>query len=129
MHAFNLREQLCLDTLSTDQVIQRRSPFKALVPQFGDKTILAVGRGDQDFLKYIAFLHGFKRVVVLSDIKPGVKMQISTILVFNNSHSKGCKRFTQRAIHCFLSQKGQLATKSPLNSNNYLPNNGYLRDG
>lgn len=53
-HTLILREELRLDSLSTDQVIQAHTPFRQLVPEFGNKNILAIGRGDQEYLKHLA---------------------------------------------------------------------------
>ncbi|CZR54638.1 uncharacterized protein PAC_04522 [Phialocephala subalpina] len=117
-YSLTLREDLWLDTLSTDQVIQAHSPFKQLVPQFVNKIGLAIGRGDQEYLKYLARSYGFKRVVVPSDLSYAERVHISAILVWDTPED--IERDAQLVVDLLLSHKGRTGTISPIN--------GYLQD-
>lgn len=121
-----LREEIWLDTLSTDQVIQSHNPFKQLVPQFGNKIVLAIGRGDQEYLKHLARSHGFKYVVVPSNLGYAERVHIRAVLVWDTPQD--IERDVNLVVDLFLSHQGRLGTVSPLNGKDSLPNNGYLQD-
>ncbi|KAI1081230.1 HAD-superfamily hydrolase [Whalleya microplaca] len=68
-HVAKLGQRLDL-VLDTKQFIQSHTPFHDLVPEYGNKTILALGGHGQQ-IRDLAQAYGFKKVVTSSDIMKG----------------------------------------------------------
>ncbi|KAI1639634.1 HAD-like domain-containing protein [Biscogniauxia mediterranea] len=142
--------------LTIEQFIQSHSPFKALVPTYGDKTILALGGHGQQ-VRDLAHAYGFKNVLISSDIMarcefihPFPEMtrahheengcsrtarghdklhatQISAILMWTSSRDWCLDLQIIRDL--LLSQGGYIGTRSAKNGDSELPNHGYQQDG
>ncbi|EGY16820.1 hypothetical protein VD0002_g2794 [Verticillium dahliae] len=66
-HVEKLRVRLGLDELDENQFIQSHTPYQALVPEYGERTILALG-GHSDNVRNLAHAYGFRKVVTSSDL-------------------------------------------------------------
>ncbi|KAI0009899.1 HAD-superfamily hydrolase [Xylariaceae sp. FL0662B] len=154
-HVARLAQRLDL-TLDTQQFVQSHTPYHDLVPEYGDKTVLALGGHGQQ-IRELAQAYGFKKVVTSSDvmmecehIHPFPEMtrahhdehgrrgsdedrdglgatQISAILVWTSPRD-WCLDL-QLVGDLLLSAGGRLGTRSAKNGDCRLPNNGYLQDG
>lgn len=139
--------------LEEEQFIQSHTPFRAVVPELADKTILVLG-GVGDQIRNVARAYGFKHVVTSSDIygaypsiypfadltssshttnsqplplsSPADPLQISAIFIFSSPRDWGLD--LQLVLDLLLSHRGILGTISPLNNTPELPNRGYLQD-
>ncbi|KAI0595889.1 HAD-like domain-containing protein [Biscogniauxia sp. FL1348] len=142
--------------LTVEQFIQSHSPFKALVPTYRDKTILALGGHGQQ-VRDLARAYGFKNVLISSDIVAGCEFihpfpemtrahheehgcartvrghdklhatQISAILMWTSSRDWCLDLQIIRDL--LLSQGGYIGTRSAKNGDSELPNHGYQQDG
>jgi HAD superfamily hydrolase (TIGR01456 family) len=149
--AEELGEQLGLE-LSEKQIVLSHTPFRDLVPELKDQTVLVIG-GRGNSIRELAHAYSFNKVVTPSDIykaTPDInpfgkytkshhlthgeygayisgQTQVSTILVWTNSRDWSLDM--QIILDLLLSRQGRLGTTSPLNGNSNLPNRGYLQDG
>jgi HAD superfamily hydrolase (TIGR01456 family) len=153
-HVAFLGKRLGMPSLSEHQFVQSHSPFKNLVPSLGDKNILALG-GIGNKIREVANSYGFKHVLTSSDIYkaeptaypqvelttdyhlkhggsdnillgPDGKVKFSAILVWSSPRDWGLD--LQVIMDLLLSEKGHLGTRSPMNGDVKLPNQGYLQD-
>ncbi|KAI2625842.1 HAD-superfamily hydrolase [Hypoxylon sp. NC1633] len=149
-HVAKLGQRLGL-TLHEKQFVQSHTPFRNLVPEYADKTILVLGGHGQQ-IRELASAYGFKKVVTSSDlmvefehIHPFPEMtnahhnehghchgqlrgtKISAILVWTSPRD-WCLDL-QVVTDLLLSAGGQVGTRSCKNGDRSLPNNGYLQDG
>ncbi|KAH8898339.1 HAD-superfamily hydrolase [Thozetella sp. PMI_491] len=133
------------------QIVQSHTPFRALLPEYADKTILALG-GHGDSIRQLAKDYGFKHVVTSSDITmdwehvhPFPEMtkdhhqvhgrkwdrdhplKIAAILIWSSPRD-WCLDL-QITLDLLLSAGGVMGTRSAKNGDCSLPNNGYLQDG
>ncbi|KAL7622948.1 hypothetical protein AAE478_006627 [Parahypoxylon ruwenzoriense] len=152
-HVARLGQRLEL-ALDPGQFIQSHTPFFDLVPEYGEKTILALGGHGQQ-IRNLAHAYGFKKVVTSSDVMaeyqhvhPFPEMTkahhdehgrssdednclrntaIAAILVWTSPRD-WCLDL-QVVSDLLLSAGGRIGTRSPKNGDSSLPNNGYLQDG
>ncbi|TAQ89760.1 hypothetical protein B7494_g1937 [Chlorociboria aeruginascens] len=147
-HAANLSSRLNIP-VDPNSFIQSHTPFKNLVPELKDTTILALG-GVGNKIRELAKAYGFNNVVTASDIYatypetypfgemtaehhvkhaqplPTGPLEIAAIVVFSSPRDWGLD--LQLTIDLLLSEKGRLGTVSPLNNNPQLYNKGYQQD-
>ncbi|KAI1402020.1 HAD-superfamily hydrolase [Hypoxylon fuscum] len=148
-HVAKLGQRLDL-ALDAKQFVQSHTPFHDLVPEYGEKTILALGGHGQQ-IRELARAYGFKKVVTSSDVMAEYKhihpfpemtkahhdehargdgklaaTQISAILVFTSPRD-WCLDL-QVVSDLLQSAGGLIGTRSPKNGDRSLPNNGYLQD-
>lgn len=132
------------------QCIQSHTPFRALVDEYKDKTILVIG-GHGDKIREVAQEYGFGHVLTTSDIvaqyeyvhpfaeiskshhqefgrkwDPSRPVKVSAIMVW--SSPRDWYLDLQVTLDLLLSAGGVVNTRSELNGNPELPNNGYLQE-
>ena len=137
-------------SFNESQIVQSHTPFHALVNEYRDKTILVLG-GFGDNVRDVASAYGFRSVVTSSDLArqdehlnpfpemtkahhakygrkqdAGQPLQVSAILVWSSPRD-WCLDL-QVTLDLLLSSKGVFNTRSDLNGNSDLPNNGFLQD-
>ncbi|KAI1140437.1 HAD-superfamily hydrolase [Hypoxylon sp. FL0543] len=149
-HVAKLGKRLGL-TLSAKQFVQSHTPYRDLVPEYGEKTILALGGHGQQ-IRELAHSYGFTNVVITSDfmsLHPHIHPFPEITKAHHAEHARvsDTLRSTQiAAILCWtsprdwtldlqvvndllLSSGGVIGTVSPKNGDESLPNRGYLQDG
>ncbi len=145
-----LSERLGSIKFDEGQIVQSHTPFRDLVPAYGNKTVLALG-GHGDNIRALAHAYGLKHVVTSSDLtkhgsevhpfpemtkehhhRHGRKwdrdhpLRVSAILVWSSPRD-WCLDL-QVIIDLLLSSHGEVGTRSLKNGDASLPNNGYLQD-
>ncbi|KAI1502835.1 HAD-superfamily hydrolase [Biscogniauxia marginata] len=135
------------------QYVQSHTPFQALVREYGDKTILAIGGHGQE-IRNLAHAYGFNNVVISSDIEKGSKYvhpfpemtkahhdehgRINTISGHDGTQISAILMWTSSRDWCLdlqiindllLSEGGRIGTRSVKNGDSMLPNHGYQQDG
>ncbi|KAI1380838.1 HAD-superfamily hydrolase [Hypoxylon crocopeplum] len=138
--------------LDPGQFIQSHTPYLDLVPEYRDKTILAIGGHGQQIRK-LAHDYGFKNVVISSDFVAQLK-HIHPFPEISKGHHEehGCCDINLRStpisailvwtsprdwcldlqlISDLLQSEGGLIDKrrSPKNNGRSFPNDGFLQDG
>jgi HAD superfamily hydrolase (TIGR01456 family) len=138
-------------SFSADRFVQSHTPYRSLVKQLADKTVLVLG-GVGDSARSVATKYGFKNVITSSDIFTAnekiwpfeeytadahrrnaasicssTPLTISAIFLFSSPRDWGLDM--QIISDLLLSEGGKLGTVSKLNGNSHLPNNGYQQDG
>ncbi|KAI5927030.1 HAD-like domain-containing protein [Camillea tinctor] len=143
--------------LTVEQFIQSHSPFKALVPKYGDKTILALGGHGQQ-VRQLAHAYGFKNVLISSDIMAGCE-NLHPFPEMTRAHHEehGCSPTAQGHAQALLttpiaailmwtsprdwcldlqlirdlllSEGGRIGTRSGKNGDGALPRHGFQQDG
>lgn len=154
-HAAHMGQRLGL-TFSEEQFVQSHTPFRVLVPELQDATILVLGGVGHKNCE-VAQAYGFKNVLSSSDIfraEPDIypfaeltssyhiasakdpqsiprtadgRIKIDAIFVFSSPRDWGLD--LQLVTDLLLSQNGILGTGSPKNGDPSLPNRGYQQDG
>lgn len=142
-----------------DQFVQSHTPFRDLVPEFGDKTILVLGGGANHTVRDVAHEYGFKKVMTSSDL---VKEEGGHVYPFmeltQDHHDELGRKHKAHAVDredgtikisaimvlssprdvgldlslvldLLQSDGGLVGTLSAKNGDPTLPNNGYLQDG
>ncbi|KAM0276955.1 hypothetical protein ACHAQH_006240 [Verticillium albo-atrum] len=66
-HVEKLRIKLGLEMLDEEQFVQSHTPYRQLLPEYGEKTILVLG-GHSNNVRDLAHAYGFKKVVTSSDL-------------------------------------------------------------
>lgn len=152
-HVENVGMRLRLK-FDVDQFVQSHTPYLELVNEYKDKTVLVLG-GQKNDIRIVAKSYGFQKVITSSDLyaayhdisafsemsrdhhlehgaaheipreKDG-RIKVSAIFVFSSPRDWALDN--QVIIDLLLSEKGYIGTRSPLNGNPSLPNNGYLQD-
>lgn len=152
--AEELTEELELDApIRKEQVVLSHTPFRGLVNQYKDKSILVLG-GTGHLIKEVARAYGFKHVFTASDLlasDPTIypfdeitqeyhlqhgktdgprnedgQIEIAAILMWSSSRDMGLE--LQVTMDLLLSEGGKVGTSSPKNGDKFLPNNGYGQD-
>ncbi|EEY15168.1 phosphatidyl synthase [Verticillium alfalfae VaMs.102] len=140
-HVDKLRVRLGLEELDENQFIQSHTPYRALVPEYGDRTILALGgHSDKVQISRMPMVfeskHGRKDPISPLDISTDGSesgesndglLRIHAILVWNSPRD-WCLDL-QVVLDLLLSVDGIVGTRSPKNGDATLPNGGYLQDG
>lgn len=136
--------------IDEDQFVQSHTPFKSFMEQYQDQWVLCLG-GEKTKIKDLARAYGFSPDTILSssDIvkqTPQIHPFSEMTMPHHEEHGRIKKNFTpdqkisaifvfssprdwcldiQICLDLLLSDGGHLATRSALNGDETLPNNGY----
>lgn len=135
--------------IAEENFVQSHTPFKMMVDELKDKTILVTGN-DQERVRDIALRYGFSRVVTPGDIwaaQPNIwpfshllkeyyteharslpegEVKIDAMFVFSDPHDWALD--TQLFLDLLLSENGVVGTYSQKNGVTSLPNRGWYQD-